>query len=132
MINKKKASSILLASAALAGFLLVASLAHCAVEPRGASSIGNVVYQDNPLTYKAGDLVDLDSVSERQAINMTIQPLGTYALFRESILVCGDSVALLKGKHNPLLLVYKTAASRSVDGIGCHRLVGVYSIGGEK
>lgn len=132
MLNKKRSAAGLLIIAAIAAVTLIATLAHCAVESRGASSIGNVVYQDNPLTYKAGDLIDLDSVSERQAINMTIQPLGTYALFRESILVCGDSVAPLKGKHNPLLLVYKTAASRSVDGIGCHRLVGVYSIGGEK
>jgi hypothetical protein len=54
-----------------------------------------------------------------------IQPLATYSLFTEDILLCGVPADKFIGKSNPLVLTYKTKASRLVQGIGCHDLVRV-------
>jgi hypothetical protein len=130
MIDKKKASWTLLVLAALAGFILMTTLAHCAVSGRrGDSSIGNIVYQDNPLTYKAGNLVSYAFV-DKEGLVLTIQPIGTYELFDESILICNSPEAgdMLTGKQNPMVLTYKTRARKMVYGLGCHELVRVYEI----
>ena len=59
------------------------------------------------------------------AVVVRIQPLATYNLFTEDILLCDKKklAEMFEGKHNPLLLTYKTKASRMVHGIGCHDLV---------
>jgi hypothetical protein len=82
-------------------------------------------YQDNPYTYKAGSVSAVSEVDD--AIVIRIQPLATYSIFTEDILFCdAKKVELLgTGKHNPVLLTYKTKASHLVQGIGCHDLVRV-------
>ena len=80
-------------------------------------------YQDNPYTYKAGSVVNAEYVDGGVVIR--VQPLGTYELFTEDILFCGEILGRFSGKHNPLLLTYKIKASHLVQGIGCHDLVRV-------
>ena len=84
-----------------------------------------VSYQDNPFTYKPGTVAISGIVDE--AVVLRIQPLATYMLFTEDILLCDrDKVqSLFEGKSNPVLLTYRTQASRLAQGIGCHDLVRV-------
>ena len=80
-------------------------------------------YTLNPYTYKAGEISVSGIVDD--AVVVRIQPLATYNLFTEDILLCDKKklAEMFEGKHNPLLLTYKTKASRMVHGIGCHDLV---------
>ena len=80
-------------------------------------------YEMNPYTYKAGSVSVSGIVDD--AVVLRIQPLATYNLFTEDILLCDKKklAEMFEGKHNPLLLTYKTKASRMVQGIGCHDLV---------
>ena len=130
MIDKKIAAGSVLTVLLMAVIILAcATLGHCAVSGRAPSSIGNVVYQENPLTYKAGNLTDYAFIGKTGLV-LTIQPVGTYSLFQESILVCNSKETgdLITGKKNPMVFAYKTRASRLVEGVGCHELVRVYEI----
>jgi hypothetical protein len=90
-------------------------------------------YQDNPLTYKAGKLVDVSRVGkpdneQTQGINLRIQSLGTYELFTENLLLCGFPIDKFKGKGDFILLTYETVSHRAVDGVACHTLIRVDNI----
>ena len=89
------------------------------------NSIGTVQYQDNPLTYKAG-MVSVSGLVD-DAVVIRIQPLATYSLFTEDVLLCEGAKLepMFAGKHNPLVLTYKTRASRLVQSLGCHDLIRV-------
>ena len=99
---------------------------HCTTTSSRRNSIGTVQYQENPFTYKVGSVVGAFEV-KNSAPDMVVrvQPLATYSLFTEDILICGEPVDMLQGKKNPLVLTYETVAHRSVSGIGCHRLIRV-------
>ena len=58
-------------------------------------------------------------------MNIRFQPLATYSLFSENILICGVPQEMFANKRNPMVLTYKTKASRIVQGIGCHELIRV-------
>jgi hypothetical protein len=92
------------------------------------NSIGSISYTENPFTYKAGSLSAAGFVDD--AIVLRIQPLATYSLFTEDILFCGRRSIAEKfdGKSNPMLITYKTRASRLVRGVGCHDLIRVDSL----
>jgi hypothetical protein len=122
----KKLGYILLGLIALL-FLVWPLFLHAAIAKKpGRDSIGALVYQDNPFTYKAGTV----SVSGNleNAVVFRIQPIGTFALFTEDVLICGHPADLFTGKTNPLVLTYSTKASRVVEGVGCHTLVHVDSL----
>lgn len=112
-------------------FALITSLVHCSTTPKKSNTTcwlpeGCVTqYQDNPYTYKAGLVAASGFVDD--SITLRVQPLATYSLFTEDILICDRDKAAEKfeGKHNPVLLTYKTKASRLVEGLGCHDLVRV-------
>ena len=99
---------------------------HCTTTSSRSNSIGTVQYQENPFTYKVGSVVGAFEV-KNSAPDMVVrvQPLATYSLFTEDILICGEPVDMLQGKKNPLVLTYETVAHRTIEGIGCHRLVGI-------
>jgi hypothetical protein len=106
-------------------FLFGACGARAATTTKHSNSLGFVQYDANPYTYKAG-AVSVSGIIE-SSINFRLQPLGTFGLFTEDILLCDKQhvAALFEGKHNPLLLTYKTRASRSIQGVGCHELLRV-------
>ncbi len=95
--------------------------------PEGCkSTVATPVYQDNPFTYKAGSVSVSGNMEE--GIVLRVQPIGTYALFTEDILICGHPAELFAGKTNPLVLTYRTRASKMIQSIGCHELVHVDSL----
>ena len=99
--------------------------AHGAVGKKHDNSLGVLQYQSNPYTYFEGSIVS-GAVIE-PGVNLRFQPRGTYGLFTQEILFCDyDSVAeKFAGKKGLLVLSYETVAHRTIQGIGCHRLVGV-------
>jgi hypothetical protein len=109
--------------------MCVVATAHCAVSKKHENSIGSVMYMDNPMTYKAGSVRNVAYVDGGSAIVVRVQPIGTYGLFTEEILLCGgNSIDKFLNMSNPMVLTYRTKASRIVEGIGCHELVSVDSI----
>jgi hypothetical protein len=108
--------------------LLYTGLTEAAISTHGKNSLGAIIYQDNPFTYKAGAIVKGVDVDEGAGLNLEIQSVGTYSLFTEWVLLCGSPVDALNGKKNPMVIAYETVAHRTVEGIGCHNLVKVYEI----
>ena len=118
---------------ALLVFLVLSNTAHCSVG-KHKNSLGTVMYQDNPMTYKAGAVVAMAYAEEGKGLVLRIQPIGTYDLFTEDILVCNDDATLpmLLNKGNPMVITYRTRASRLVGGLGCHALVHVDGLKAEE
>jgi hypothetical protein len=112
-------------------FMWGLSDANCSTNPKKSNTTcwlpeGCVTqYVENPYTYTAGTVSAVGFVDD--SITLRVQPLATYSLFTEDILICDRDKAATKfdGKHNPVLLTYKTKASHTVQGIGCHDLVRV-------
>jgi len=98
-----------------------------AVTTKHENSLGVVQYTSNPLMYQAGGVADApNSVSNIDGnLNLRIKPLGTYMLYDESILFCGMPIDKFRGVASPFVLTYKRAASRTIQGVGCHELVRV-------
>jgi hypothetical protein len=98
------------------------------VGQRGKNSIGAVPYQENPYMYTAGAVVSGKVLDNDSATILRIQPAYTYALYDESLVLCGDQSDRLNGKSDFMVLTYERISHRLVDGIGCHNLVGVNEI----
>jgi hypothetical protein len=107
--------------------LLLVSIGKCSVS-KHENSLGTPMYMDNPFTYKAGAITTASYVAEGKGIAVRIQPIGTYGLFTEDILFCGEPVAMFQNKTNPMVLTYRTKASRTIEGVGCHELIRVDSM----
>ena len=113
--------------------LLCTGLAYCSVSTKHENSLGTVMYDSNPLMYMAGSLATDKAVTEVDGnLNLRIKPLGTYMLYDESILFCGMPVDKFQGITEPFVLTYRRQTSRSVQGIGCHELLRVDSVKGDK
>jgi hypothetical protein len=106
---------------------LFATYAHCAVSKKHNNSIGTVMYMDNPMTYKAGAITSVAYIGH-EGISVRMQPIGTYGLFTEEFLFCGLDIEKFMNQTNPMVLTFRTKASRMIDGIGCHELINVSSI----
>jgi hypothetical protein len=128
MIPKKAAAKALLTLFGCAALvLLLNTLGHCATTSSRKNSLGTVSYDANPYAYLAGSLTATsDSVTEVDGnLNLRINPLGTYLLYDESILLCGLPIAKFEGVQQPFVLTYERKGHRSVQGIACHELVSV-------
>ena len=98
-------------------------MAHGKTTAPPKNSLGAIVYTDNPFIYKAGAILEATNVHDN--LNLRVNPLGTYQLFDENILICGLPIELFEGKVNPVVLTYTRSAPRMVDGVACHQLVRV-------
>ncbi len=96
------------------------------------NSLGVVMYDKNPNIYEAGEILDYTIIGKNEALNLRVQPLATYALYSDEILFCGVPADKLDGHENPMVLIYERVSHRMIDGIGCHELVSVKDIKGEK
>lgn len=111
------------------GLLVVIALYACGAHAattstaKHANSLGAIQYQDNPNIYKAGRVAAVALVDGNLVLR--VQPLATYSLFTEDVLICGAPDDLFEGKHNPMLLTYRAASPRLVRGVGCHTLLRV-------
>jgi hypothetical protein len=106
-------------------FLIWPFFVHASVTTKHGNSLGVVQYQDNPYMYKAGAVIAGYAVDNGKALVLRIQPIGTYSLFTEDILICNYPIEMLASKMNPMVLTYRTRASKMIQGIGCHELVHV-------
>ena len=112
--------------------LLYTGHTEAAIQSKGShNSLGVLTYQVSPYSYEAGAVLTGYNI-DGKGLLLKVQPLGTYAAYSEEILFCGTSTEKLDGKHNPMILTYKTRASRMIRGIGCHELVRVDEIHIEK
>jgi hypothetical protein len=127
MIDKKKAAwGIVVAFGVV---ILLSLFAHCSTTTK-RNSIGVVMQANNPLTYLAGDVtnVEFGGDPENYGMVLRVQPIGTYTLYTEDVLLCGNPADMFQGKSSPLVLVYETRARHTVSGIGCHELKAVLSL----
>jgi len=104
---------------------LLATMANCTDKqcfiPEGcAKPITEPVYDHNPYTYEVGNVIAVAYVDG--ALVLRMQPLATFSLYTEELLLCGQPVEMFQGKVNPMVLTYTTQAHRTVRSIGCHEL----------
>jgi hypothetical protein len=111
--------------------LALVAIGRCATNPKKSNTTcwlpeGCVTqFTENPYTYKVGALTNASIIGDNEGVVVRIQPLATYSLFTEDLLLCGVPADMFLNKGNPLVLTYKTKASKTVQGIGCHELVRV-------
>jgi hypothetical protein len=110
----------------LALFLLLEAESQGAVSKKHDNSIGSLMYEDNPMSYVAGSVRSIAYVDGGKAISVRVQPIGTYSLYTDEKLFCGSNVVeRFRNVANPMVLTYRTKASRLIEGVGCHELVSV-------
>lgn len=129
MITRKRAGlGIVLA------FVLVtiaSVFGHCATtSTKHNNGIGVVMQQTNPNSYLAGSVTNVEFAGKPENYGMVIrvQPLKSYTLYTEDILLCGDPSQEFAGHSNPMVLVYETVSHHMVEGIGCHELRAVRDV----
>lgn len=121
---------ILLVAVILAGLSLQG---RCATSSKHSNSLGVVQYLDNPFTYKMGAVIGAEVVRSKTtyATSIAISPSYTYSFFREDLLFCGNESEMFTDPETgrvwrgPLVITYRTRATRLVDGVACHVLEGV-------
>ena len=121
---------IFFAASVITAVLLLANAAHCqpvTTKPQ-TNSLGVVSYTENPNLYILGNVVEGFDISDGAALNLRIQPLGTYALFTQDILMCGMPTEKFNGVTEPILMTYRRQSSHRVRGVACHDLLRVDSI----
>lgn len=98
--------------------------------PEGCkNSVATPVYDHNPYTYAVGNVIAVAYVDG--ALVLRMQPLATFSLYTEELLLCGQPVEMFQGKANPMVLTYTTQAHRTVQSLGCHELKRVDELKGE-
>lgn len=116
-------------------FIAACTLGHCADTTSSHKNSLGVVTQsyDNNTTligYISGGAMTQDQ-DGRKAVIVRFHPKYMPVLFDDFVLLCGDvSDALVRGPHQKIItgtlaITYRTAASRLIDGVACHQLVGV-------
>ena len=100
--------------------------------PRHDNGLGAVIEYTNPFIYNFGKIVDAAIVrtKDRTATNLRFQPYGTFELYTEQVLLCGPpSQDLISKSGGPIILTYRRTAHEAVDGVACHDLEAVFSVG---
>lgn len=63
------------------------------------------------------------------AVNLRLQPYGTFELYTEQILLCGPPPdALTKPISGPVVLVYKKVSHQMVSGVACHEFENIFNV----
>src|ERR1700676_1887334 len=110
--------------------MLMMGVGHCATSAprRGDNEFGAVIEYTNPLVYNLGVIKDAKIVRKDAHIGtrLMFQPFGTFTLYTEQVLLCGQPTDELinAASKGPIVLAYKRQAHEAVDGIGCHELKG--------
>jgi hypothetical protein len=84
--------------------------------------------------YNMGVIVDgavVKSNKGRVAVNLRVQPYGTFELYTEQVLLCGEPTDALQHASGSIVLVYKRVAHQMIDGVACHDFEGVFHIQAE-
>ena len=99
--------------------------------PSRDNSLGAVIEYTNPLMYNMGVIVDgavVKSNKGRVAVSLRVQPYGTFELYTEQVLLCGEPTDALRHASGPIVLVYKRVAHEMIDGVACHEFENVFHI----
>ncbi len=98
--------------------------------PRRDNGLGVVIEYSNPLIYNMGLIVDGTVIRDKDkvAVNLRVQPYGTFELYTEQVLLCGPPSDELKHASGPVVLVYKRVAHEMIDGVACHDFQNVFHI----
>jgi len=89
--------------------LLLISVGHCATSaPPKDSSLGALIYQDNPNQYLMGVIVKGDIVKDgkRLITVLEIAPTNTYDLFSEVVPFCGNQAEMINGHRRVVVFTY--------------------------
>jgi hypothetical protein len=90
-------------------------------------SLGIVMQQTNPNSYEAVvHIVEATDVDGN--LNLRVNPLGTYMLYDDIVLLCGMPLDKFSGVQEPFVMAYERVSHHAVDGVGCHDLVSVHHI----
>ena len=92
------------------------------------NSLGVSETYQNPVTYLFGLPKD-GQVLDGRFTNIRVQPYATPILFDQSTLFCGDVSSMFDGKVGPVVITYRTQAAGMYQGIGCHELISVFTVG---
>ena len=122
-ISKRAAwFGIVVLLAFIIGFLV--SFARADVHNR-VNATGAVIEYSNPNSYLYGSVIDGNMLHDEHGAytNVRFSPFHTFALYDETILFCGDQAA--KFFEGPMVVTYRTRASRMHEGVACHDLISV-------
>lgn len=110
--------------------LLATTLGFAVTSKPRPNSLGVPEFLTNPNTYVLGRLVDGAVMNEngRYATSLRIAPSFTAGLYTEDLLVCGNVADAFDGMTGPVVITYRTHASRKFKGVACHELVSVAKV----
>ena len=91
------------------------------------NSLGTPQFLTNQWSYLLALPLD-GQVLEGKYTNVRFQPYGTPELFDVTLLFCGDTSETFGTKKGPLVIVYRTQASRVYQGVACHELKAVFEV----
>jgi hypothetical protein len=113
---------------------VLALFGHATTVGKHRDSLGIVMQQTNPNSFIAGNVTNVEFAGKPENYGMVVrvQPIGTYTLYTEDILLCSDPSEFFAGHSNPMVLVYETVSHHMVEGIGCHELKAVRDVLPEK
>ena len=115
--------------------LMLIAPAHCSIAQQArpqTNGIDYVPYMTNPNIYIVGLVVGGGITKDSKGnlyTTVVLQPSDTFALYTQSILLCGNQAGQLNGKtSNPLVLVYRRQSTHKYNGVGCQELESVYEL----
>jgi hypothetical protein len=105
--------------------LFLSVFGHCTTSH--PNSLGSTSYTINPNIYVAVDnVIEVTDVDGN--LNLRIHPVGTFMLYDENVLLCGQPFDRFAGFDYPMMITYERVAHRAVEGVGCHELRSVDQI----
>lgn len=118
----------------LAGFLI--GTGHAATTSSKKNSLGAVTITSDPNVTLVASLLGGEVHRDddgRLGYNLRLHPKYTYGLFDESVMFCGDVRGMLENKSTTFLAyTYRKAASRLIDSVPCHQLIGIDEVPNER
>jgi len=136
MLSKNTCQTLIIVGTVL--FLLAFSLAaHCSTSDRSqGNSLGVDIPYENPFIYIFGGIVDgavvEDANTHKEATTIRFQPFGTFELYTESLMFCGNRADAFHGMGGPIVITYRRVAHEMVGGQACHELNSVNHVAADK
>lgn len=133
MMDKKLAAKLMLTyifGLMLVGLtlLICTELSHCSTSKPRPNSLGVVQEYTNPNTYLFAEPVEVTVMrdeKDRSYTNVRFMPYNTAAYFDETVLFCG---VVSDWKPVPVVVTYRTQASRMYRGIACHDFISTFEV----
>jgi hypothetical protein len=110
------------------------SFAKATSAPRHDNSLGVDIPYENPFMYNFVVITDgsIIEANGRYATNLRVQPYGTFELYTEQVMLCGQPTNELQHANGPVVLTYKRVAHEMVGGVACHEFEAVHHVVGDQ